>query len=158
MLLYYILYNNIYIYTYINMYVYIYIYVCMYVCMCVCTYVCMYVCMYVCVRMTPDTSAERASCGSGTSRLTRLTNGWRFTTQGQRGRPATSGGHRATRGRDGTGTGATHHTAADGTTARAGGRRSIRIPPRCTGPVPYQGSSMSIRSYFSGASDADFYR
>ena len=88
---------------------------------------------------TPDTSAERASCVSGTSRLMKLTNGWRFTTQGQRGRPATSGGHRTTHARHGTGNGATHHTAADGTTARAGGRRSTRICPRCTGPA-HQGS------------------
>ena len=38
---------------------------------------------------TPRTSAERASCASGTARPTRSTNGWRFTTQGRRRRPAT---------------------------------------------------------------------
>ena len=38
---------------------------------------------------TPDTSAERALFGSGASRFTRLTNGWRSTVQGRRGQPAT---------------------------------------------------------------------
>ena len=72
---------------------------------------------------TPDTSAERALFGSGASRLTRLTNGWRSTIQGRRRQPAPTGvGSRTIRGRDGTGT---------GTGSGADGHRSGRVRPSC---------------------------
>ena len=75
---------------------------------------------------TPDTSAERASCGSGTGHLTRLTSGWRCTIQDQKGqRTTTSGGNRAARGQVGTANGTGHPRATDGTTDRA----SDLVPP-----------------------------